>query len=53
MLQFLVVSLFVRDRNSVRSRGRLALNNGSALQCCLVVLREDRVVVEMVVKKGA
>ena len=44
---------FLRDKISVRSRGSLALNNGCALRCCLVLLRKDLDVVEVLVEGGA
>ena len=44
---------FLGDKISVRSRGSLALNNGCALRCCLVLLRKDRDGVEVLVEGGA
>ena len=44
---------FLGDKNSVKSRGSLPLNNVCALRCCLVALRKDRVVVEVLVEAGA
>ena len=45
--------LLLLDKSSVRSPGSLALNNGCALRCCLVILRKDRDGVEVLVEGGA
>ena len=55
MLQFpvFVCFFFLGDKSSNKSQGSLALNNGWALRCCLVVIRKDRDVFEMFVEGGA